>query len=318
MANYMTLNDGNRIPLVALGTSRIPAEKIEGCVKIALDMGYRHIDTAFHYGNERTIGKALREYMENSNLKREDVYITTKLDSCYMEENAVVPALDESLRRLDLEYVDLFLIHGPYALQTLHHFPEKSPLVSEFMPVDLRETWKGMEATVLNGKARSIGVSNFNSKQLEYICETARIQPAVNQVEVHARFPQKKLHDFCKSRNIQLEAYCPLGSPFFKGSGLVNAIQSSDNLVEHPIIAKFAEKYRRTPGQILLRNIVQRGIFVIPKSETPRRIKENIQIFSFSLSEEDMKKIDELDNGVRRFKLSHYDGHPNYPFHTDF
>ncbi|XP_033743792.1 aldo-keto reductase family 1 member C23-like protein [Pecten maximus] len=314
METYASLNNGHRIPLVALGTSRIPEEKTEACIKLALEMSYRHIDTAFHYGNEVAIGKSLKEYLESTGVKREDVFITTKLDAMFMEEDTVVPAIDESLRRLNLEYVDLFLIHGPCAMKTLDYFPEKAPLTTEYMPIDLRETWKGMEETVYKGKARSIGVSNFNSKQLEYICETARIRPAVNQVEVHARFPQKKLHDFCKSKNIQLEAYSPLGSPYFKGPDALNRVKASDNLVDHPVIVSIAEKYNRTAGQVLLRNLVQRGIVVTPKSENPKRLKENIEIFSFSLDEEDMKKIDGLDNGIRRFCLSYYDGHPDHPF----
>ncbi|XP_021341352.1 aldo-keto reductase family 4 member C11-like [Mizuhopecten yessoensis] len=271
MENFVTLNNGKRIPQVALGTSRIPVEKIEACVKLALEMGYRHIDTAFHYGNEVVIGKALREYLETTDLKREDVFITTKLDAMYMEEDVVGPALDESLKRLGLEYVDLFLLHGPCAMKTFRHFPENPPLCREFMPVDLRETWKGMEGTVYKGKARSIGVSSFNSKQLDYICDAARIQPVVNQVlslyvidtgildikvyfpvELHARFPQKKLNEFCISKNIQLEAFSPLGSPFFTGPEELNTVQASDNLVENPIIVDIARKYKRTAGQVEL------------------------------------------------------------------
>ncbi|XP_021362148.1 alcohol dehydrogenase [NADP(+)] A-like isoform X2 [Mizuhopecten yessoensis] len=271
-------------------------------------MGYRHIDTAFIYGNERAIGKALQEYFEATNLRREEVFITTKLLPNFMTESAVGPALDESLRRLRLDYVDLFLIHIPCAMKHLDSYPEKHPGHEETVQVDLRETWKAMEETVYKGKARSIGVSSFNAKQLDYILEVARIKPAVNQVEAHARFPQKKLHAFCKSRNIQLEAFSPLGSPYFNGSAILNTIQSADNVVENSVVMDMAQKYKRTTGQILLRNLVQRGIVVIPKSENPQRMRENIEIFSFSLSDEDMKRIDELDNGERRFCFSCY-GH---------
>ncbi|XP_033743152.1 aldo-keto reductase family 1 member C15-like [Pecten maximus] len=314
MADYITLNNGNRIPQVALGTSRISHEKLEVTIKRALEMGYRHLDTAFLYGNEAAIGKALQEHLESTTLSRQEVLITTKLYPNFMKGSAVGPALDESLRRLRLNYVDLFLIHVPCALKEMDTYPEKVTQSREFMSVDLRETWKAMEETVYMGKARSIGVSNFNTKQLDYICEVARIQPTVNQVEAHARFPQKKLHEFCKSRNIQLQAFGPLGSPCFTGSTEINRVQSSDNLVEHPVIMDIAEKYKRTPGQILLRNLVQRGMAVVPKSENPERMKENLQIFSFSLSDADMNKIDELDNGVRRFVFLWYKDHPEYPF----
>ncbi|XP_033743153.1 aldo-keto reductase family 1 member C15-like [Pecten maximus] len=318
MADCITLNNGHRIPQVALGTSRISPEKLEVTIKRALDMGYRHIDTAFFYGNETVIGKALQEYMESTNLSRQEVFITTKLFPTYMKGSAVGPALDESLRRLRLDYVDLFLIHVPCAMKELDFYPEKPTQPMDFTSVDLRETWKAMEETIYRGKARSIGVSSFNAKQLDYICKTARIRPAVSQVEAHARFPQKKLHEFCKSRNILLEAFCPLGSPFFIGPKELNKIQSRDNLVEHPIIMDIAAKYKRTPGQILLRNLAQRGIVVIPKSENPQRMKENLQISSFSLSEADMNHIDEIDNGERRFVISWWKDHPEYPFHEEF
>ncbi|XP_069130532.1 aldo-keto reductase family 1 member C23-like protein [Argopecten irradians] len=318
MVECATLHNGQRIPLVALGTSRISSENLELTIKRALDMGYRHIDTAFFYGNERAIGKALQEYVNSTNLRRNEVYITTKLYPAYMRGHAVGPVLDESLRRLRLDYVDLYLIHTPCGIKELDTYPETPPPKLESVSVDLRETWKVMEEAVYNGKARSIGVSNFNSKQLNYICETARIQPVINQVEAHARLPQKKLQEFCKSRNILLEAFCPLGSPNFAGSAELNHVQSSDNLVENLLIMDIAQKYGRTPGQILLRNLLQRGMIVIPKSENPKRMRENIEIFSFTLSDEDMKKIDELENGERRFVVNWWKDHPDYPFHEEF
>ncbi|XP_033745553.1 NADPH-dependent aldo-keto reductase, chloroplastic-like [Pecten maximus] len=303
-----------RIPQVALGTSRISPEKLEVTIKRALEMGYRHIDTAFLYGNEEAIGTTLQEYLKSTTLSRQEVHITTKLSPTYMKGSAVGPALDESLRRLKLDYVDLFLIHTPCALKEMDTYTEEITQSTELMSVDLRETWKAMEDTVYKGKAHSIGVSNFNTKQLDYICEVARIPPAVNQVEAHVRFPQKKLQEFCKSRNIQLQAFSPLGSPFFTGTTDINRVQSSDNLVEHPVIMEIAEKYKRTPGQILLRNLVQRGIAVVPKSENPQRMKENLQIFCFSLSDADMNKMDELDNGIRRFVFLWYKNHPQYHY----
>ncbi|XP_069130545.1 aldo-keto reductase family 1 member B1-like isoform X2 [Argopecten irradians] len=321
MAASLTLNSGHRIPQVALGTSRISADNLKITIKRALDIGYRHIDTAFWYGNEAVIGEALQEWLRSSNLSRQDVYVTTKLHQAYMKGHAVGPALDESLRRLRVDYVDLYLIHTPCAAKELDTYPENKPArppETDFISVDLRETWKAMEDTVFNGKARSIGVSSFNSKQLDYICEGARIQPAVNQVEVHARLPQRKLHDYCKSRNILLQAFCPLGSPNFAGPIFVNKIQSSDNLLKHPVILKIANKYKRTVGQILLRNLTQRGIAVVPKSENPQRMEDNLNIFSFSLSDEDMNKVNELDNGERRFIFTWLKNHPDYPFHEEF
>ncbi|XP_060080910.1 aldo-keto reductase family 1 member C23-like [Ylistrum balloti] len=318
MAYRLTLNSGHLIPQVALGTSRISKDNVEVCINRALEMGYRHIDTAAYYGNEIAIGKALQEHMESTDLGREDVFIATKLFQTFMTGHAVEPALDESLRRLRLDYVDMFLVHFPCSMKNDDAYCEKQTIPRENLSVDLRETWKAMEEMVYKGKTRSIGVCNFNSKQLDYICEGARILPVVNQVEVHARFPQKKLHEFCKSRNILLEAFSPLGSPHFKGPAEINVVQSSDNLVENPIIVDIAEKYKRTPGQILLRNLVQRGIVVIPKSENPKRMKDNLQIFSFSLSNEEMEKIDKLDNGKRRFIFSWFSTHPEYPFNEEF
>ncbi|XP_069130546.1 aldo-keto reductase family 1 member C15-like [Argopecten irradians] len=318
MAVRLTLNNGQRIPQVALGTSRISAGNLEVTIRRALEMGYRHIDTAFMYGNEAAIGKVVEEYLETSNLTRQDLFITTKLFPSYMKGTAVGPALDESLRRLRLNYIDLFLIHVPCAMKELDNYPLKPQQPTEFMAVDLKETWKAMEETVYNGKAHSIGVCSCNSKQLDYICKTARIQPVVNQVEAHARLPQRKLHDYCKPRKILLQAFCPLGSPNFSGPVALNVVQSSDNLVEHRVIIDIAEKHNRTPGQVLLRNLVQRGMAVIPKSENPQRMEENLRLFSFSLSEEDMIQIDKLETGERRFQLAWYKGHPEYPFDEEF
>ncbi|KAK3596216.1 hypothetical protein CHS0354_020526 [Potamilus streckersoni] len=306
------------MPVIGLGTWQSPVEKVKDAVRISLDLGYRAVDTAWSYKNETAIGEALEEYFESGSLKREDVFITTKLPWHHMNPKDLQSSLEDSLKKLQLDYVDLYLIHTPCSLKNKGDselLPRDENGKLEIEHTDLVQTWSAMEALVEQGKTRSIGLSNFNSAQIERILENSQIKPVMNQVECHAYMQQKELQKFCESRGIKLTSYASLGSP-----GRPESLKDDSHkvLLEDPVIYQIAEKYNKTPAQVLLRNLVQRGIFVIPKSVTQARIEENFKIFDFQLTDEDMKVIASLDQKTRMFALHVMTEHPEYPYHIPF
>ena len=259
----LKFNNGVEIPQLGLGVFLVKEEnELKNAVKAALETGYRHIDTAMIYGNETYVGDAIRE----SGVDRKEIFITSKVwnyDHGYEETKA---AFQASLDRLGTDYLDLYLIHWP------------SPKYIE--------TWKAMEELYHEGKIKAIGVSNFQIHHLEDLLAHSEVVPVINQIETHPEFPQNELHEFLKQHNILHEAWGPLG-------------QGKNNLLEQPVLVELGKKYGKTPAQIVLRWHVERGIVVIPKSVTPSRIKENSEIFDFSLTPEDMEKIASLNTGKR-------------------
>jgi diketogulonate reductase-like aldo/keto reductase len=252
------LNNGVEIPYLGLGVYQSPPGEITlRAVKYALKIGYRQIDTAELYGNEKDVGRALRE----SGIRREDVFITTKVWNSHQGYDSTLYACEGSLGRLGLSYVDLYLIHWP--VQGLGD-----------------ETWRAMIKLLHQGKARAIGVSNYSIRELKELLEKSDIVPAVNQVEFHPFLYQEDLLRFCKNNNIQLEAY----SPLTRGKRL-----------NHPKILELAKKYNKTPAQVLIRWSLQHNVIVIPKSIHEARIKENSQVFDFQLEPKDMKLLDSLN-----------------------
>ena len=244
---------------------QIPAEQTVTAVRTALDAGYRHIDTAQMYGNEAEVGRAIAE----SGVAREEIFVTTKLDNGCHGYDAALGALDESLRRLGFDYVDLFLIHWPR--------PQEGRYV---------ETWTALEKLKADGKARSIGVSNFTVEHLERLAERDGTVPAVNQIELHPQFPQAALRAYHAEHGIATEAWSPIG-------------QGGDLLQDGGLRA-LADGHGRSPAQIVLRWHIQLGNIVFPKSVTPERIRENIDVFDFALSADDMAVVDGLDTGTRK------------------
>jgi diketogulonate reductase-like aldo/keto reductase len=255
------LNNGVEIPYLGLGVYQSPPGEITlRAVKYALKIGYRQIDTAELYGNEKDVGRALRE----SGIRREDVFITTKVWNSHQGYDSTLYACEGSLGRLGLSYVDLYLIHWP--VQGLGD-----------------ETWRAMIKLLHQGKARAIGVSNYSIRELNELLEKSDIVPAVNQVEFHPFLYQEELLRFCKNNNIQLEAY----SPLTRGKRL-----------NHPKILELAKKYNKTPAQVLIRWSLQHNVIVIPKSIHEARIKENSQVFDFQLEPKDMKLLDSLNENL--------------------
>ena len=256
------LNNGLKMPWLGFGVFRMDdGQEVEQAVRVALDIGYRSFDTATIYGNERGLGKALRE----SGISREDIFLTTKVWNDDQRRKRTVAAFEESLKRLETEYVDLYLVHWP---------------VEGFY----QETWQEMEKIYQSGRAKAIGVSNFQVDHLEDILRECQVVPSVNQVEFHPLLVQPELLRFCQSQKIQVEAWSPL---------------MEGKILTEPVVQKLAEKYCESPAQIILRWDLQHEVVTIPKSAHSNRIAENAQIFDFELSQSDMNLLDALDEGKR-------------------
>jgi len=259
----ITLNDGNTIPKVALGVYKAPnGQETEDAVTAALDAGYRHIDSAARYANEEACGNAIRRWMQKTGTPREEIYICSKLWDADHGYEATFNALCDSLDKFGLDYLDLYLIH--------------SPAEDEQKRLD---SWRALETAQKLGKVRSIGVSNFGAAHLESLLKEARVVPAVNQVEVHPFCQREALVELCNQNGIKIEAYSPL---------------ARGNKLEDPTIGRIAEKYGKTPAQILLNWNAARGNVVLPKSLTAHRIQSNLESFDFVMDDEDVKIIDQL------------------------
>jgi 2,5-diketo-D-gluconate reductase A len=260
----IALNNGVEIPQFGFGVFQVPPEDTAQVVREAFDAGYRHIDTAQMYENEEGVGRAFAD----SGLSRDEVFITTKLGNDGHGHDAALRALDGSLARLGLEFVDLFLIHWPR--------PREGRYV---------ETWQAFEKLAAEGKARSIGVSNFTVEHLERLAAETDTVPAVNQIELHPRFVQLELRDYHREHGIATEAWSPIG-------------QGGD-LLQDPALTGLADKYGKSPAQVVLRWHVQLGNIVFPKSMRPERMRENIDVYDFELSDDDMQAVSALDTGGR-------------------
>jgi len=260
----VTLNNGVRMPQLGLGVWRIPNEDVERVVAIALEAGYRSIDTAKLYANEEGVGRAIRA----SGIPRDDIFVTSKLWNDEHGYDAALRAFDATMERLGLDYLDLYLIHWP------------APRQNRYV-----ETWRALERIYSEGRVRAIGVSNFTVETLTRVLNETDIVPVLNQIELHPELAQRELREFHAKHGIATEAWSPLG----QGRGLL----------DRPELAQIGAKYGKTPAQVTLRWHLQLGNIVIPKSVTPSRIRENFQVFDFTLDEEDMARINALDSGRR-------------------
>uniref|UniRef100_T1JXD3 NADP-dependent oxidoreductase domain-containing protein n=1 Tax=Tetranychus urticae TaxID=32264 RepID=T1JXD3_TETUR len=311
----MTLSDGNQIPVFGLGTWKSKPGEVKNAVKFALlEAGYRHIDCALVYQNEDEVGQALKEVFGSGSLKREDVFITSKCWNSYHSRAKVTEACKLSLKNLGLDYLDLYLIHFPVGVQEGGSmFPEDAEGKMIRSDVDYLETWKGMEDVHKAGLSKSIGISNFNSEQIKRILDNCEIKPVTNQIEVHPYLTQEPLIDFCLKNGIAVTAYSPLGSPDRPW-----AKPEDPSLLDDPKIKEIAKKHGKTSAQVLLRYANQRGLIVIPKSVTPTRIAENIDIFDFELAPEEIATINSFNRNWRAVAFNTYAGHPYHPFTIPF
>lgn len=261
---FITLNNGVRMPQLGFGVWQIPDDEAQVAVRNALEAGYRSIDTAAAYENEEGVGKALAA----SGIARDELFVTTKLWNSDQGYDSTLRAFDTSLTKLGLDHVDLYLIHWPV------------PEVDKYV-----ETWKAFEKIYAEGRAKAIGVSNFHPAHIQRLLSETSVAPAVDQVELHPHLQQAELRAFNSRHNIVTEAWSPLG----QGKGLL----------EDPKLAAIAAKYGASPAQVVLRWHIELGNVAIPKSVTPSRIKENIDIFDFELDAEDLSAIGAMDSGDR-------------------
>lgn len=262
IADTVELNNGVRMPRLGLGVYKVKdGGEVIQAVHAALEAGYRSIDTAAFYENEKGVGEAIR----TSGLRREDVFVTTKVWNDRQGYESTLAAFEESRKKLGFDYVDLYLIHWP--------------IKGKF-----KETWRALEKLYRDGYVRAIGVSNFKIHHLEELFEDSEVTPAVNQIELHPRLTQEDVRAYCKEKGIQVEAW----SPLMRG-----------RLMDEPTLVDLAKKYGKTPAQIIIRWDLQHGLITIPKSVRKERIIKNADVFDFELSDEDMKKIDALNQNLR-------------------
>jgi 2,5-diketo-D-gluconate reductase A len=270
----LRLNDGHTMPQIGLGTASLNDDKVAPVIVTAIEAGYRHIDTAYRYGNQRGVGKGIRD----SGIHREEVFVTTKLDGEFQGNERAIAGLDECLRQLGLDYVDLLLIHWP--------LPQRDAYIS---------TWKTFETLVEAGKVRSIGVSNFKPAHLDRLFAEATIRPAVNQIQLNPRItrPEQRVYD--RAHDIVTVAWSPLG----QGSDLLN----------EQTLATIAATYGKTPAQVVLRWDIDLGVVAIPRSSNPERLAQNIDIFDFTLTADEIAAISALDTGAEKRVDSDTMGH---------
>ncbi|CAG9103799.1 unnamed protein product [Plutella xylostella] len=307
MATKIKLNNGREMPMVGLGTySRQAAPgQCRQAVEWAIEAGYRHIDTASSYNNEVEVGEGINNKINDGTVERRDLFVTTKLWNDAHAPAAVVPALQESLRRLQLDYVDLFLVHWPFSVKAASATLNKN----DDAGIDYTETWTGMQQARALGLARSIGVSNFNEHQVLRLAQTD-CKPVVNQVEINPTNTQHRLVNACLQSSVVPVAYTPLGllsdaRPEFEGKSTIKTDEK---------LRAVAEKYGKTVEQVALRYLIQRGIPVIPKSYTKARIVQNLQIFDFALTESEMALVDGFNIDHRCVPAAGFKHLTNYPF----
>ncbi|XP_022908299.2 aldo-keto reductase 1B-like [Onthophagus taurus] len=309
----VSLSNGFSIPIFGLGTWKSKPGEVTQAVKDAIDIGYRHIDCAHVYGNEKEVGAAIKDKIDEGVINRDDLFVTSKLWNTFHRVDLVEKAMKETLNNLGLDYIDLYLIHWPLGYKEDGElFPTDEQGKIQFSNVDYVDTWKAMEKLVEKEYTRSIGLSNFNKRQIERVLDSSTIKPVNLQIECHPYLNQKKLIEFCKSNGITVTAYSPLGSPDRPW-----AKPDDPQLLEDEKLNFLSEKYKKTTAQILLKYQVQRGVITIPKSVNKGRIAENFNIFDFELDPKDLEYINGFDCGGRFCPMTAGVGHPHHPFEND-
>ncbi len=276
---FVTFYNGNKMPIIGLGTFRVENnDQCKDAVKHAIENGYRHIDTAMIYDNEEMVGQGIAEGLASTGLDRSDLFVTSKLWLDDYGRSNVAEAYETSLSKLGLDYLDLYLMHWPG--------------LDEALMID---TWQGMEDLYKNDKVKNIGVSNFNAEHLEALLAQVSIKPVINQVEFHPYLTQSELRRYLEVQNIHVESWSPL----------MNA-----QILEDDIVKSVASEINKTPAQVIIRWNIEHGVVVIPKSVTPSRIEENLNVFDFELTKEHIERLDSLNEDKRIGpNPSEYSGH---------
>jgi len=266
LQDTVTLHNGAKMPGFGLGVFKVEeGPELVNAIKVAIKHGYRSIDTAAIYGNEEGVGQGIRQGLKEAGISRENVFVTSKVWNSDLGYEATIAAYETSLKKLGLDYLDLYLIHWP-------------------VEGKYKEAWRALETLYKEGKVKAIGVSNFQVHHLKDLMEDAEIKPVINQVEYHPRLTQKELQAFCEKHHIQLEAWSPL---------------MQGELLDNEVLTEIANKHNKSVAQVILRWDVQNGIITIPKSTKEHRIVENASIFDFELNKEEMERIDELNQNHR-------------------
>ncbi|KAJ8986021.1 hypothetical protein NQ317_013905 [Molorchus minor] len=313
---FMEMPGGFKVPAIGLGTWQVtePSE-LEGALNSALEVGYRHIDTAYVYENEQIVGRVINQWISSGKIRRDELFITTKLPPSGVHKDRVELFMKKSLENLQLDYVDLYLVHVPIGTR----YDEVKGNTMDPIETDHLSTWKAMEQQVDAGRTKAIGLSNFNAKQIDRIYRAARIKPACLQVELHVYLQQRELVNYCHQHNIVVVAYSPLGSPaynkFLEGFG--KEARQLPDMLHDPVITKIAKNHKKTNAQVMLRYLVQNSIVAIPKSIRLSRIKENIDIFDFNLSKEELKAMDNLEVGESA-RVVNFQVFTGFPEHVEW
>jgi len=293
----VTLSSGFKMPLVGFGVWRVEGKDIKDLVINAIKIGYRHFDCAADYKNETEVGEALAGAFQSGLVKREDLFITTKLWNS--DHGHVFEACKDSLKKLQLDYLDLYLVHFPVATKhtgvgTTDSALDEDGVLEIDTTISLETTWRAMEDLVSKGLVRSIGISNYDIFLTRDCLAYSKVKPAVNQIETHPYFQRDSLVKFCLKHGVSITAHTPLG-----GAAANTEWFGSVSCLDDPVLKGLAAKYKRTVAQIVLRWGIQRNTVVIPKTSNPKRLEENFQVFDFELTKEDMDQIKSLDRKHR-------------------
>lgn len=292
--DFIILNTGARMPMIGLGTWNAAPARVGEAVGYAISQcGYRHLDCAAVYHNEKEVGQGIASVLSEGSIKREEIFVTSKLWNTHHARDNVVTACKRTLRDLGLDYLDLYLMHFGIAITHGSHdepLDEQGYVITE--NISIRETWEAMEDLVETGLVRAIGVSNFTAPMLLDLLSYARIEPAINQIELHPYLQQERLVDFCHYKGIAVTAYSPLGTP--------GSLRQNDSvLLEDKLVQEIAERHSKSPAQILIRWAIQRNTIAIPKSTNSDHMKANREVFDFELAQEDMEAIRKLNRRYR-------------------
>lgn len=296
---YLQFSNNDKMPMLGLGTWKSAKGEIYHTVRKAIEIGYRHFDCAFIYGNENEIGQAISDAINNKEVTRNELWITSKLWNNRHKKADIPSAIEITLESLKLEYLDLYLIHWPVALKYEVNYPQNGSEMVDLKHIPLTETWEGMIALKEKQRAKHIGVSNFSIKKINQLIADTGVCPEALQLELHPFLQQNKIIDFAKANGIAITGYCPLGSADRPANRITDG---EPKLFENKTIIDIANDKGATPAQIMLAWAVNRGTSVIPKSVNPQRLKENLEAADIELSPSDMQKINDLDQHYRYIK----------------